>query len=293
MPDNLVANDTRLRINKLQELPPLPVASQRLLAILSSEDAGMGEVAEAIELDPALAARIVGVARSAFFGNTTTIYGVKDAIIRVLGLDMVRSLGLSISLGDALSYEQTRGFDARRYWISALLTADMARFLAPRVALDHQPQAEPAYLSGLLHGLGLLALAHLFPNELSLALEAAGDDPVRRLAEHERQWVGIDHHAAGGWLARRWHLPEEVARTMEHHHDPHYRGPFWPTVLLVGNCARWSEWRQAEEPGLPPSIPEELHTLGIPVTDMAAISAAFERKYEQTLNMAAALAGES
>lgn len=291
MPEDLVPSDARLHINRLQELPPLSVASQRLLAILSSEHAGLGEVAEAIELDPGLAARVIGVARSAFFGNTSTIFGVKDAIIRVLGLDMVRSLGLSISLGDALNYERARGFDARRYWTSALLTADMARYLAPRVTLDAPPQAEPAYLSGLLHGLGLPALAHLFPARLSRALDAAGDTPVWQLAAYEQQWLGIDHHAAGGWLARRWHLPEEAALTMEHYHDPGYRGPQWPLVLLVGACARWSERRQAEEPGLPPGVPEDLHTLGIPAKDMAAISAALERKYEQTMNMAAALTG--
>lgn len=292
MPEDLVSSDARLRINRLQELPPLPVASQRLLTILSSEEAGLGEVAATIELDPGLAARIIGVARSAFFGQSATIFGVKDAIIRVLGLDMVRSLGLSISLGDALGYERARGFDGRRYWTNALLTADMARYLAPRVTLDAPPPAEPTYLCGLLHGLGLPALAHLFPDELSLAMDAAGDTPVWRRADYERQWLGIDHHVAGGWLARRWHLPEEVALTMEHYHDAEYRGPLWPTALLVGACARWSEWRQTEGQDLPPSVPHELHTLGIPARDMAAIAAAFERKYEQTLNMAATLAGE-
>lgn len=291
MPEHLVSSDAQLRINRLQELPPLSVTSQHLLAILSSEDAGLGDVAKAIEFDPGLAARIVGVARSAFFGNTATIFGVKDAIIRVLGLDMVRSLGLSISLGDALNYERAQGFDAHRYWTSALLTADMARYLAPRMVLDTPPQAEPAYLSGLLHGLGLPALAHLFPVQLSRALNAAGDTPVSRLAEYEQQWLGINHHVAGGWLARRWHLPEEAALTMEHYHDPEYRGPRWPLVLLVGACARWSEGCQAEKPQPPPSVSEDFHTLGIPAKDMAIITAAFERKYEQTLNMAAALTG--
>ncbi len=292
MPEDSVSSDARLRINRLQELPPLPVASQRLLAILSSEDTGLAEIATAVELDPALAARIIGVARSAFFGNTATIFSVKDAIIRVLGLDMVRSLGLSISLGDALSYERARGFDGRHYWTNALLTADMARYLASRVTLDDSPPAEPSYLCGLLHGLGLPALAHLFPAELTLAMDAAGSTPVWRRAEYERQWLGIDHHVAGGWLARRWHLPEEVALTMEHYHEADYRGPSWPTVLLVGACARWSEWRQTEGPDLPPFVAADLHTLGIPAHNVATITAAFERKYEQTLTMAATLARE-
>lgn len=283
------ATRAQLQINRLQELPPLSLVSQRLLETLADDNVAMDEVARVIELDPALAARIVGVARSAFFGNTSTIFNVKDAVIRVLGLDMVRSLALSISFGNSLRYERVRRFDAAAYWTTALLTADMARYLAPRVTVADKPAADPAYLAGLLHNLGVLALAHLFPAELSQAMEAADGAPWHETAPFEREAVGIDHHSAGGWLARRWHLPEEVITTMEHYHQDDYRGPLWSTAMLVGSCARWAEWRRHDEAGIPDAVAASLAGLGIAGKDMGRLVQAFERKYEQTSQMAASL----
>lgn len=290
MPEQNAATAAQLRINRLQELPPLSLVSQQLLDALGNERASMEDVSRVVELDPALAARIVGVARSAFFGNTHTIYNVKDAIIRVLGLDMVRSLALSISFGDGLRYDQVRGFDACRYWTTALLVADMARYLAPRATAGEGVAAEPAYLAGLLHSLGLLALAHLFPAELTGALDEGEAVPVWRLAPLERRWVGIDHHTAGAWLARRWHLPEEVVVAMERHHETDYRGPLWPTALLVGACVRWAEWRLDNDGDAPGEVTASLAELGIATRDMPRIGQVFGRKYDQTREMAAALA---
>jgi HD-like signal output (HDOD) protein len=49
---------------------------------------------------------------------------------------------------------------------------------------------------------------------------------------------GMDQAQAGGWLARKWHLPRDIVCVMEHHKLTDYRGEFWPIVLLVGYAER-------------------------------------------------------
>ena len=82
----------------LEHLPPLTPVATRLLAVTSDPDLAINELAAIIEQDPPLTARILGLANSAFFGQVNPIFKVEHAIIRVLGLNMVRSLALSIAL---------------------------------------------------------------------------------------------------------------------------------------------------------------------------------------------------
>ncbi len=280
----------RFRINGLADLPPLSLVAQKLVTILADEDIDVDDVAQVVEMDPGIAARIIGVARSAFFGNAQSIYSVKDAIIRVLGLDMVRSLALGIALGNTFSVEKSAAFDARGFWTTALLTADMARYTAPRLDAAHRPEPEPAYLSGLMHNLGILPLVHLHGSRMAPVLGQPADTPDPEVAALEREQLGIDRHQAGAWLAHRWHLPREVIICMEHYHDPDYHGPDWHLNLLVGTCSRWVRRRLAEVLEPPPEVQAAMTSLGVSEKAFNTVADTFERKYALTSDMAQALA---
>lgn len=290
MPEVPPNDDERLRVHGLVDLPPLSLVAQKLVTMLADDDIGLDEVAQVVEMDPGITARIIGVARSAFFGNAQSIYTVKDAIIRVLGLDMVRSLALGIALGNAFTVEKNAGFDARRFWTTALLTADMARYTAPRLDAAHRPEPEPAYLSGLMHNLGVLPLVHLHGARMKDIFRQLEDDPELDPTPLERERLGLDHHQAGAWLAHRWHLPREVIVCMEHYHEPDYHGPERHLSLLVGTCSRWVQRRLSGATDPPPGVRASMTELGVSEKALATIADTFERKFTQTSEMAEALA---
>lgn len=240
-------NSTILRadVRSLEEIPPLPQNTQRLLDVLADDDVHLEDVARVIEEVPALAARIVGLSRSAFFGAGSGARSVSDAIIRVLGLRLVRSLALGIVLSGTFRTERCPGFSAEQYWGSALLAAAMSRLLARRTAGDPEIEPETAYLCGLLHNLGLLALVHVAPESMGSVLDAAAGEPGRPLAELEVEQLGIHHCQAGAWLALRWHLPTEVEAAIGYHHQIDYRGQGWGYAVLVGIATRWGRQRLA------------------------------------------------
>lgn len=280
----------RFQVNGLVDLPPLSLVAQELVSLLSNDDIGLDEVAQVVEMDTGIAARIIGVARSAFFGNAKSIYSVKDAIIRVLGLDMVRSLALGIALGNSFKVDKSTGFNDRRFWTTALLTADMARYTAPRLDAAHRPEPEPAYLSGLMHNLGVLPLVHLYGDRLADIFRQLEADPELDPAPLERDLLGVDHHQAGAWLGHRWHLPREVIVCMEHYHEPDYHGPEWHLSLLVGTCSSWVQHRIAGNTRMPAEARAAMTKLGVPEKALDTIADTFERKYTQTIEMAEALA---
>lgn len=224
----------REQIRELQDLPPLSVIAERILREISKEYADISHLSSVIEQDPGLLARIIGIANSAYFGCTDNIYTVSDAIIKVLGLDMVKSLALGIVLSNPLRSTQCPGFELDRYWCTTMHTANLARQLAPYVGLKGVHLEDHAYLCGVLHNIGLLVLVHFFPSEMSNVFSKAGFNDPRKYHQLQLDTVGMTYMDAGAILAQKWHLPEEVAVVSEYHLNPDYRGEFWELSALIG-----------------------------------------------------------
>jgi len=141
-------------IQSLQQLPPLSAVATRLLEEATREDADLHRLARLIEQDPGLAARIIGIANSAYFQRHNDVCTVADAIIRVLGLNLVRSLAIGIALSQPFDASRCPEFDVGRYWYQAMTTATLASRLAPHLRVEHS-QLECLFLAGLLQTLGL------------------------------------------------------------------------------------------------------------------------------------------
>ncbi|MEM9314883.1 MAG: HDOD domain-containing protein, partial [Pseudomonadota bacterium] len=126
-PDLSPAAPARISVRRLRTLAPLPATSQLLLEMLSDPELDMLRLAAVVEQTPALAARILGVANSAFFAHARDVRDVPDAIIRVLGLHLVRDLSISFALSQPFDLRDCPRFDALRYWSSAMESAVLAQ----------------------------------------------------------------------------------------------------------------------------------------------------------------------
>lgn len=230
------SEEVRRKILFQKEIPPLPLIAQRILCL--PPDAEMIELARIIEKEPLIAARLIGMANAAYFGWPGGVRTIYDAIYKVLGIKLVKSLVIGIAMGNVFEVKKCRGFRPERYWFTAVVTAQLAQGLFPNLSNSMRCELEHVHLDGLLHNLGIAVLAHLFPQELSRAFLYPLEGEAPPTAERIRTEMGVDHMQAGGWLARKWHLPRNIVLTMEHHKDPGYRGSLWPVALLVGYCER-------------------------------------------------------
>ena len=268
---------------RLDHLPPLSVTASRLLSVSADPDLDIDALAAIIEQDPPLTARILGLANSAFFGQVRPILTVADAIIRVLGLNMVRSLSLSMALAGSFNTRACRTFDLSRYWLSSLITAHLAAAVGRRLRGDPRRPADALYLSGLMHNLGALVLVHLRPRDMTQVLETALEHPEANVTEIERSVLGVDRWEAGGWLAVRWHLPEVVAHTLGNLTNTSYQGPHTAVIGVIRAASDWTRefaWGVAAE-FVVPGVPDEV---------AAAAVGEVESRLEDLRAMAASLA---
>ncbi len=232
------ATSIRLEIQKIKELPPLPVIAQQLLGAINNDDTSIDEISEIIQRDPVLTSRILGLSNSAFFGFNRKIYKLTEAIVNVLGLDLVRALGLTMVMSGVFDVRKCLEFDLVRHWSSAFMTAEIAMSLLPLVKTEEELCESQLFLYGLLHNLGVLILVDKFPRLMTDIFVAAKRNPERRLVHTEHALLDMDHHQAGSWIAEKWQLPSDVSTVIEHHHYTDYRDIHWQAAMIVGFSSR-------------------------------------------------------
>jgi len=234
---------------EVDSIPPLPATAATLLMMVADPDVEIEALALVIERDPPLSARLLGIANSAFYAPPTPVMTMKEAIVRVLGLHMVRNMAFGMALAGGLSTSSCPRFDLTHYWVMALGTADLASGMARAATLPEPPDVDAAYLVGLLHNLGELLLVHLRPAEMDEALRRLAADPDSSLIEHEREIIGIDHWAAGAFLARHWQLPPIVGASIERFDDDSEPRDGKQIIHLVRAARCWLAGVVAGRPG--------------------------------------------
>ncbi|MGP1680042.1 MAG: HDOD domain-containing protein [Burkholderiales bacterium] len=198
----------------LDRLPALPEVVQDLMDYLQRPEVDVGQVAYRIARDPALAAKLLRVANSSFYGLQSQVATVPDALV-VLGLRAVRTLVTGAAVVTHFQTLAAVGYDQRAFWLHSAGTALCARALARELGAN----TENAFTAGLLHDIGRLILAARFPEAYRrVAAYRAGHDCHPIEAEHEV--LGFDHAQIGAALAARWKFPAGIAAAIAGHHAP-------------------------------------------------------------------------
>lgn len=238
---NSTDQDIRNRL-LLARLPAMPQLLLKLVELCQADEAGMAELAELVRSDAGMTAKVLGIANSAAYQRGDRRADLLQAL-NTLGLHMLKTLVISESVQQTISgFPHSRSIDLRPFWKHALSTAIMAREIARQ--MDH-PQTEEAYLCGLLHDVGRLALLAAAPNEYS-GIFLARDDEA--LCAVEQRSLEITHAEAGAWLIGRWNLDSFMADSVLYHHEPVARvATAHPLIRIVHLAHRLAD-HPADEP---------------------------------------------
>lgn len=263
-PDRMTDDDNKpnsySQVQDILLLPPLPAIATKLLQLVASEDCDIDELAAVIEQDPGLTARIIGIANSAYFARPTEMCNVADAIVRVLGLNLVRGIALGIALSKPFDTSTCPDFQLDRFWYRAMQTATLAGRLAPLTQLA-EAERGCLFLGGLLHNLGQLVLVHAFPDRMSKVFRAWAAEPGTGLLALEHRHLSMTEIEAGTLIAQRWQLPKRVIEVIEFRHDPWRAGAAASTVQLVSYCAAFAKALYDDAEATAPPLEEAGTTL--------------------------------
>lgn len=194
-------------------IPTLPEAAVNLLTLFRRGDlVGSTEIVRVVELDPALSARLLKVANSAYFGQQRKVGTLTRAAV-VLGNENLKVVALGFYLSTGWQDFGAEGFDLREFWRDCILRACLARELSKSV---HFEPRELAFLAAMLQDLGTLILATHFGANYVATLQAWEGDWMSR-GEAERAAFGVDHAEVATALARQWNFPDALVTVISRH----------------------------------------------------------------------------
>ena len=223
-----VRNTTRLslkeRIEKIDHLPAMPDMPRRILAIRDDPESTVDDLVAIVETDMSLSAQIIRYSNSAIFNNVDPVISLKDAIFRVLGYETVLHLSLGYALGRVFKLPESGPLGQEDFWKHATYSAALAQQLSTAMPRNIRPKPGLAYLAGLLHDIGFLALNLFFENEHAWLNKMIAANPDTSLLQTEKRILGTTHNELGGWLMQAWNMPEELTISVAEHHNPDYDG---------------------------------------------------------------------
>ncbi len=201
----------RACVGGIGSLPSVPRVYRALSEALLTDFASPELIANIIQEDVGISAKLLQLVNSAFFGLPRQTTSLLQAV-RYLGLATIRSLVLSHSVFEQLG--QGNPAFAEQGHEHALSCARIARQL-----LKRGPEAELAFTAGLLHDVGSLVLASRLPREYALICEIA-EATTRPLHVVETERLGVSHAGLGAYLLGLWGLPHQVLDIVAFHHAP-------------------------------------------------------------------------
>jgi HD-like signal output (HDOD) protein/FixJ family two-component response regulator len=195
----------------IDALPSAPHSLFELMAALDSETSSASSIAEVIERDPAVTAKILHLVNSSTYAPRRPIVEASQAVA-MLGLQTVRSLVLMHDLVRTLDPATALPAEwIARMTVHAVETGRLARRLAAGT-----PWAGDAFVAGLLHEVGPLVLASSRPAAFAEVLGAWQPDE-EPLTTQEMAGLGVTHDEVGARLLDLWGLGAAVTSAVAGH----------------------------------------------------------------------------
>ena len=208
---------------KAKTLPSLPLTVVALGEAVQDERCSVDRILGILSKDPSLSATLLRLANSALYAGEGSVKDLRSAVLR-LGFDAVANLGTGAAVIKTL--KGGTHLDAVKLWqhsVAVGLTAKGICVLARR-----HGQAETAFLTGLLHDIGKIALDTCYPEIYATVLQKVGEGAY--FVDAECEVLGMDHAEAGSLLAADWSFPREIVDVIRDHHDPK-PGDFLPNLI--------------------------------------------------------------
>jgi HD-like signal output (HDOD) protein/ActR/RegA family two-component response regulator len=209
----------RTLVGSVDALHVAPALRQAMVDALGRTHINVDEVVDIVERSPVMAAKLLQIANSSFFGLARVVVSVAEAVAAI-GVDVLRTLiiagDLFASAAPAPPAVDALLARARRESVAA---ASLARSFTGGADVRGV-----AFAAGLVHEIGRMVTAvHACAHATDVA--AIVCQTRRPLHEVETEVVGANHADLGSYLLGLWGLPVEIVEPVAHHHAPRHCPP--------------------------------------------------------------------
>ncbi len=199
-----------------KDIPPMPQTTLRAHEIIKDPNASFEDLARVMEMDQAIATRVLRMANSPYYGLSGKVSSIKHAST-ILGLKVLEELVVMAWSTKALGHRM-EGYELETgdLWKHSLAVAFGSKIIA---ALKNPGIANDAFSAGLIHDVGKLVLDPyvLERKDLFTTFLAGGKESF---LSAEKEILGFDHGEMAAELCTNWHVPQDLATAIRHHHCP-------------------------------------------------------------------------
>jgi HD-like signal output (HDOD) protein len=231
--ETFTARRIEARLDETLVIPPLPETARRIIELQQDPSLDLNALVAIIEADPSISARVMGWANSAFYGASTPSKTLNDAIMRVLGFDLVFNMALGLAIGDSLNVPKSHVSGASPYWLDAVYSGAIMEALAQKVSADRRPNPGTCYLAGLLSNFGTLVIGHVFPPQYATICQLQEANPDTAYPFIDQHVLLVNREVIAATLLELWELPDEITTAVRFQNVADYSGAHASYVHLL------------------------------------------------------------
>lgn len=229
---------------KLREIPPLPVAAQKLLELVNDDRTSAKDLTKILESDQALAGKILQLVNSSFYGFAGKITTLSHAVV-ILGFSAINHIAISFAAFDSINKIKCN-LDWKRYWLHSIASATGGKLIAEGVKY---PVPEEAFIGCLVHDIGYAVLSAALPQKMDELIAAgSASNPLR-----QEETFGMTHNEAGALVLENWRFPTKFCELVRYCAQSRRLGkkdcdPLLPIAMLADVYASLSGYGIFSEP---------------------------------------------
>lgn len=205
--------EPRELVEEVQHLFSLPDVALRLNELVGDPDTTNKQIVEVLQLDAGLAATVLRLANSAWYGLPSKVDTLSRAIT-LIGHGALRDLVLAAAFIKRFQGIPGEFVNMKTFWDNSVACGVVARNLSRRCRLH---ESEQMFLAGLLHKIGRLVFFEARPNQYREVLAQAADGSEASIIASERDVFGFCYAELGGELLSNWHLPPILQNVVANH----------------------------------------------------------------------------
>jgi putative nucleotidyltransferase with HDIG domain len=197
-------------INSASDLPTIPVVATKVLQLIESETTTAEDLARVVSSDAAVAARVLKISNSSFFGCRRQINTLSHAIM-MLGYNTLKSLVMAASVKQVY---KSYGLAEKMLWEHSFGAALAARIIA---SATQQINDEEAFLGGLFHDIGKTIMNNIDSQRFQMVIQKCYNEGIS-FQEAEQEFYPYSHAEVGGLVIEKWNFPEMLIKAVMEHH---------------------------------------------------------------------------
>ncbi|MFT4540143.1 MAG: putative nucleotidyltransferase with HDIG domain [Planctomycetota bacterium] len=236
-PHSVMSSSNAIRdlISNNLTIPTIPEIVMRINTLLEDPDSGTAEIGAIVAEDAPLAAKVLRVANSAYYGLSGQCVSTAQAST-VLGVKVLKNIVTQVAVIKQFDHLDEMGsFDVSALWEHAINTAQVCAFMGRRASKAQDLTPDEYYVCGLLHDIGKIVMLDGLGKKYTTVYDTANHHQLPLHIVEQKQ-LGFNHTDVGAFVAARWGLPDAVSDAIQFHHGPREEIVKNPVVALVANC---------------------------------------------------------